>query len=503
MTNKVTTGPDTIGVGQIEFYDSIQPPLTAGSYTLKATQTVNNLPGETSDPGYVTEQALRVDGPRFTLNPSQIDSVYPPANQLGQFENDLPHIVFKNFALPWSRQINPLSTTIGQTPWMGLLTLYPDELASAANPNARVAMPQTVTLSQLVNPGGDILPPVLGTLFEPDDTKVSVVDIDVDFFQAIAPSLDELPYLAHGRQVNTGGKAMQGMDADGCFSLVVGNRLPLAAADGIIRNTVYLVSYEGHQDHLNGSTIDNNYKKIRLVLLGGWHFNAAAARGSFVQLMEDLCQTGRGGVALYQIPKQASGVSAESNDVVEEALDIGYVALQNNMRVGENATSWYRGPLVPAPTKRDFQYGPYIFSDHAMHYDPDTGIFNHAYSSAWQIGRLLALSDATFAKGLFKWRADYVAQVSSDAKHEYVQATARRMMVPKVGEFQMNMVGATQSMMADKLAKVKWPKVTTRRQATLGEHLPGVMTQAEIDAIHESDVDPLIELAKKLKGDDS
>ncbi|OZG72740.1 hypothetical protein BTA51_14550 [Hahella sp. CCB-MM4] len=502
MSTKVTVGSGAIGAGEIKFYDSIQPPLTAGSYTLQATQTIQNLPGQKDDPTYVASQQLRVDGPRFTLDPSQISSVFPPANQLGNFDNDLPHIVFNNFALPWSREINPLSQDINQIPWMGLLTLYPDDMPSMTNVNPNVSPPQTITVSELIHPSNaKVLPPDLGdTIYEPDSTKVTVVDVNLAFFQAIAPSLDELPFLAHGRQVNTDGKVMLGMDADGCFSLLVGNRLPMATDDGITKNTIYLVSYEGHQDHLHGSTISGDYNQIRLVLLGSWEFSAAPARGSFIQLMEDLCDKGRGGVTLYQMPKQQTNLPLTPNVTVDEALDIGYVALQNNMRVGENATSWYRGPLVPAPTKRDFSYGPYIFSDHAMQYDPGTGIFNHAYSAAWQIGRLLALSDATFAQQLFQWRMDYITEINNDAKNEEIQLKASAMMAPEANGAAVNMVSATQSLMATKLSKVKWPKVTPRTQTTLGDHLPGIMNSDEVSAIHQSGEDPLIELSRKLKG---
>ena len=206
------------------------------------------------------------------------------------------------------------------------------------------------------------------------------------------------------------------MDEDGWFSVVVGNRLARAGAE----NQVFLVSLEGHREHLPGNTV-SGYTSIRLVCLVRWSFTAAPARGDFLCLVRALEQ--RGGVDLLQLPHtpydkqpQAAEEAAEegaeegagkpAGQVAGEALDIGYVPLLNNTRSGETTTSWYRGPFTPVPTRAD-DNGPYYYSDHAIRYDPETGLFNLAYAGAWQIGRLLALSDAPFARALFDWRRRY------------------------------------------------------------------------------------------------
>lgn len=489
------TGNEPIPAGDIEFFDYIEPPLQAGSYTLSATQTLSNLPGENTDPSYTAKQPLRVDGPRFSLNPAQIHSLYPPANQTGQYETVLPNMVFSNFSLPWSRNITP-GAEVNNIPWMGLLTVYPSEIKSEENTNAPVSLPMTIELKDLKSTTNKKLKlPDLGTTFQPDDTKVSVVDMSMDYFQAIAPTIKELPYLAHARGVNTDGKVMLGMEADGYFSLVVGNRLPLAVDGSTTKNQMFLVSYEGHQDSLSGPMTD--YDSIRLVLLGSWQFTTSPARGSFKTLMEDLCEPGRGGVKLYQMPMSTE---SESNDTTKKALEIGYTALQNDMRVGENATSWYRGPLVPAPTKRDFSFGPYLFSDHAMHYDPANGIFNHSYAAAWQIGRLLALSDASFARSLFNWRNEYVAGLQSNAVNTEVMAKAKGLMGENNQDEEVNMLTALRSKIAEGFSKVDWPQVKLRNDITLGEQLPGVLTDQEKKSIIEEDADPLLALHQKIKG---
>ncbi|MEN2399375.1 hypothetical protein GKZ90_0006275 [Flavobacterium sp. MC2016-06] len=500
MSTSITTQPDTIGAGEIRFYDYIQPPLPAGNYTLKANQEVKGVT-DGQDPSYVSNQPLLVNGPRFSIEPSTIHTLFPPANQLGNYDNSLPHIVFNNFSLPWSREINPPVSEsekslrfekamanpaeINQIPWIGLLTVYQDDIDSGKVPN-----PVVMTVNQMLTPSPKVLLPSLGKVINGSDS-LTAIDFDINYFQAIAPTIEELPFLAHARGVNTGGKVMLGMNDDGCFSVVIGNRLPKAG----VKNYIFLVSYEGHQDHLSLNKMDD-YDKIRLVTLGSWQFTCNEARASFKTLMADLCLEGRGGVSLLQLPKEAQ---TDTNNLAKEALEISYVPLQNNMREGETSTSWYRGPLVAAPTDRKFIecYGPYLYSDRAIHYDPESGLFNHAYSSAWQIGRLLALSDGTFANGFFNWRNAYLKTIKKKSTNEVLKEKA--MIIGDVEEKDANIVSGTLSLFTNKFKKVDWPVFETRKEKLLGDHLPGVFSENEVKTLIENDDDPLLELAKKLK----
>jgi hypothetical protein len=171
------------------------------------------------------------------------------------------------------------------------------------------------------------------------------------------------------------------------------------------------------------------------------------------------------------------------------------------MRDGEKSTSWYRGPLVAAPTKRDFTYGPYLYSDHAMHYDPEYGLFNHAYSSAWQIGRLLALSDASFASGLFAWRNKYLNNITSQAKKTNLKAKAQALgSKPGGREYDHDIISGMMGLFSGKFSKVSWPAFKTRAEQVPEGHLPGKLLDEDIKTILENDDDPLLELKKKIKG---
>jgi len=505
MTEPLITAPATVAPGDIRFYDSIQPPLVAGPYpyTLDVHQEINDLKEGPVTP-YHANLPFEVNGPRFQIDPAVIHMVFPPANQLGNYYDVLPNIVFTDFALPWLRNIDPHGgEDPSSPPWIALLTIYDTEMPVGPNgvvppdSNPQLTMPTTVPISQVAAPtDAMVLPPDLPGVDPNSKDLALVIDVDIPFFRAIAPKSTELTFLAHSRAVNTDGKVLLGLDEDGCFSVVVGNRLAKKAAT----NTVFLVSLEGHKAHLpDGPAIDAKYQKIRLVVLGSWSFQASDSPGSFLALMADLCLSGRGGVKLLQMPTDAAGVT---EPLAKEALEIGYVSLANDMRIGETSTSWYRGPLVPAPTQEDFTYGPYRFSDHAIHYNPDYGVFNHAYAAAWQIGRLLALSDASFAKSLTDWRREYFAALNQAAHTRDVEArvwanvngsatTLGSGLSPQLRHFMVSQLCGMQHVL---------PTVTPRDRDPRLASLPGVLSRDEVDAILDSGDDPLLAIRARLKG---
>jgi hypothetical protein len=501
MSDPLITAPATVAPSDIRFFDSIQPPLVAGSYTLNATQEIKGLKEGAVDP-YKADLAFDVDGPRFAIDPASIHMVFPPANQLGNYYDVLPNIVFTNFALPWLRNIDPKGgEDPSAPPWIALLTIYDTEMpvapSAVAPPGSdpRLSMPATVPVGEVVTPkDATVLPPDLPGVDPNSIQKALVTDVDLAFFRAIAPTASELALLAHARAVNTDGKVLLGLDEDGCFSVLVGNRMAKKGAT----NTVLLVSLEGHKPHLpGGGPIDAKYKTIRLIVLGSWSFQASDSPGSFLALMAQLCEAGRGGVKLLQMPQLPA-----AEPLAQEAIAIGYVPMQNDMRIGETSTAWYRGPFAPAPTAEDFAYGPYPYSDKAIHYDPDYGVFNHAYAAAWQIGRLLALSDATFAKSLTDWRRTHFAALSRAAQRRDVEGRIAAHLNGDAMPVGAGLGAQLRHFMATGVhgARARVPTVTPRDRDPRLATLPGVLSRDEVAAILESGEDPLVVLKRKLNG---
>jgi hypothetical protein len=84
---------------------------------------------------------------------------------------------------------------------------------------------------------------------------------------------------------------------------------------------------------------------------------------------------------------------------VDQALKRGYVPLDYKPAESTATFAWYRGPL--SPLKRDLVTRDVFESaDAAMIMDPNRGIMDVSYASAWELGRLLALSSPAFLKGL-------------------------------------------------------------------------------------------------------
>ncbi|MEM7641168.1 MAG: hypothetical protein AAF366_01410 [Pseudomonadota bacterium] len=520
MTSPLATAPATVGAGEIRFYDRIAPPLKAGAHRLTVTQSITGLAGPAPDP-FTAPQSFDVTAPRFRISPGSIQQVFPPANHIGGFNGALPSIVLKEFALPWMRTVDPTGQTDDPRPWIGLLTLAGDEIPltdaqeqaraaaikagrMAATPPPKTTEPKIIPVTEFLDPTDrSVLPPDLGPVSTTDGDTVLATDMDIDFFRQIAPTGDELGYLAHGRVVNTDGKSILGMDEDGAFSVVTGNRM---TTDGA-KNTVYLVSYEGHLAHLpGGDPIPAGIETIRLAVLGQWSYEATAVPGGFLQLMEGLCSPGRGGVGLLRMPEPASGEPVDK--MVREALSIGYVALQNDLRAGEVTTSLYRGPLVPQATAQSTLYGPYYFSDHAIHYDPDYGLFSMGYAAAWQIGRLMALSDAAFVRQVIDWRRAYAKAVTDAADAAQIVAPVARALLGGASD-PAPLFGRPPSLPDALRAAV------SDRLSALADHVPVIRPRGDPMAAHRAaplaepatddgdDDDPLHALRRRLRGGDT
>ncbi|MFZ7092722.1 hypothetical protein [Primorskyibacter sp. 2E233] len=398
---------DEINPGEIRFSQAALPPLIAGNYQLSGTQKVV-LQHDDDKPVYQAKQAFTVDGPRFALAPSDVQMVMPPANQAGDWENYMPNIVLRRRILPWMRTLDGKPVPPGKvsTPWMALISVTAAELGGKA---AEISAPSPVvtgTAADLVQTADTtIAGPDLNLNADEKKTPMLYLDLDAKLFQAVAPTQEDLIWLAHVRDVNTDNKEILGLDEDGSFSIVVGNRIIQTSKDSDVVNYVFLISLEGHQDHLPGHAIPARVTTFRFASLAWWKVQALKASGDFIEIMQELPH--RGGDHLIGLPHKPIDACDDNSDdnskAAAAALAMGYAPLTYRMRAGEEATAWYRGPLSAVPTKNDglgaFQYG-----DLAIRYDPKTALFDLSQAAAWQIGRLLGLSDSTFARQLFEWR---------------------------------------------------------------------------------------------------
>jgi len=114
--------------GKIEFIEYHQPDLAEGDYALtikqriEAKQQLSNKQDFSEE--FSTTLLFSVLGPRFTLDPQVVSSVFPPPGSVGDHSNVLPHIILNRSTLPWERSAIPTK----KIPWLVLLLFEDGEL---------------------------------------------------------------------------------------------------------------------------------------------------------------------------------------------------------------------------------------------------------------------------------------------------------------------------------------------------------------------------------------
>jgi hypothetical protein len=398
----------------IRFFNNVLPALEAADYALAVRQDVTET-GSATIPAFNASRNFSVVAPRFALPSADVQSVFPPGN--GVYDQNLAHIVLTEPLLPWERLITQGDDSTKKTPWMALLVLRPDEIVApqgaatqtgagtyAIGPDPNNA--QRLVLSPI---DGQTLGPAIGPLVG-DATTCAAIDLTTQTFTQLVPRLAELPYLAHGRDVEPVMplKVTEIAVQDGMFSIVVGNRFPQAApapppgtAPTPLPYVAHLVSLEGFAPYLvDAPAWPAGIKKVRLVSLYSWSFATLPAQGNFAALMLNLTAgqaKGGDGLRLRLTPNVVPAPPAGSPlDLAQRALGQGFAALQYDTRAGDQTFAWYHGPFVPHPLAPFAAHAPFPSAAAATIYDPDSGTFDLSYAAGWELGRLLALSDGAY-----------------------------------------------------------------------------------------------------------
>ncbi len=477
---------------KIEFLQNHLPVLKAGKYTIRVTQHLEAPEFILPQFAFYRQPALaqtfpealktfEVSGPRFSLTPDDIYSVFPPVGSLGDHSNVLPHIIFNQSTLPWERSLDGQSKT---APWLALLVFHEAEAPKAQAP---------ITLAQLKPTTTSWHPPFEYQRGQLSTDKVNVIDVDQAILQHILPTQNDLEFLAHARQgLDMAGKAMGNEQA-----VLIANRLPQKG--GI--TTVHLVSLENHfgvailaQNHankLNAGQLPNaikrqftqnkitlsaqfqihtitpsqswylldqdsqqkyqlwvttvnqkeyinlsifrfneaGNKKIRLVSLKNWKFSCTSHEKSFKGILENLNRT----PALLRLP------SIQNNNATKPYLVAGRSPHLHFFRQGSQSVSWYHGPLSVADHNKLSLKLPVFTADELLRYYVDSGMFEVSYAAAWELGRMLSLQDKSFSTALYKWKRQHAQLVQAAErrlshlpKHQSIIETARAFSLPSI-----------------------------------------------------------------------
>jgi hypothetical protein len=411
---------------KILIYDSHQPALSAGYYKVESTQRF----AVDGDALVLPPATLyfSVQGEQFTLNPSQIDSVFPPMAALGDFSAILPNIILKRSTFPWERKTNEKDDSV--KPWLALLLLTEDEVADASKVRKINAVKSTWETTPFA--------PVESTN-EPD-ISVRGLLVEAGLLASILPTYQELGYLAHVR----------GQERDEKAS-VVGSRMPVKDK----KNIVHLVSLEDmytKKGDFIGKLKDGFYGFASLY---SWEFFCndhfivtpevlaiyVSAGGTSTALASALAK-----IAGLEFFNKADFLKAIGIPVSDEeaanlfktfeiahltsllkhlnrspanlrlpdtddlALD-GYLKLPYVLKTGDRINAVYRGPLVPNPvagTGQPAAQVPVMGGDELFRFLAYAGDkhVDVSYASAWELGRILALSDKNFSTALFRWKRE-------------------------------------------------------------------------------------------------
>ncbi|HEY6927315.1 MAG TPA: hypothetical protein VI653_27815 [Steroidobacteraceae bacterium] len=390
--------------GQIQFYDAVQPGLAAGEYTLSVSQSLS-ASGASVTP---ITQPFVVGGPRFTLDPREIQAQYPPPGSMGTFEGCLPTIVFSARLLPWERNIPGLSTSI---PWLALLVFGEGELLGSAGSGDYA---QFTTVAKLLANGSATtrIPTLTDVTTEEKKSTCAVITVPSALFGQIVPTAAELPLLAHVRQVDSSDKVTASTQT--WFSTLFANRFPAAGSPvNASKTIVHVVSLEGFADLIDAPTpVTPPQAQVQLISLASWAFSCLAQPA---QTFSDLATEVAAASGVLSLPVPPPSDATTVAGATQQRLAEGYVALGYHASTGEDAFAWYRGPITPVITNPQPIATPLIAASGAMIFDATTGIFDHTYAAAWAIGRALALQSQSYAQALVRLRTTATALLSSMA----------------------------------------------------------------------------------------
>ena len=115
-------------------------------------------------------------------------------------------------------------------------------------------------------------------------------------------------------------------------------------------------------------------------------------------------------------PDSSADLPADPRRV--RTTETGHIALAHLTRRGEQATAWFRGPLASAPVDRPEPdatgYLPMAHAADQVRIVTPDGREDLSYASAFEIGRLLALSSPSVVGALQRWRQEAYGAARAD-----------------------------------------------------------------------------------------
>lgn len=369
----------------LRLFDSASKGLSPGVWTVKLTQTVEkekesvvttNESGDGND--IISRQRILVENPILGFKRDCVMQRTPLPGTQGAYTDVVPHVVLKGCIAAGDMGLCLLVLKEGEVEASG-------EISGGQYQERRnepdILTDDIVCLSE-----------------EKKNQTFSYIRLSRSVFETLAPKKEELPFLSHYRQVYIGDKPELNLDAEGIFTVVMGNRIPAYLEGTRSDYQIHVVALAGIYERMKKEKKD--WKSVELLSLDSWNFTVSGKKaGSFHDLCKKLNDEKAEWMFRLPAPEEETGM-----ETAARRLQQGYLPLLYHTRLGDEGICWGRSACVPVPVEQmPADFVPES-GDAALCYDERDGVFDISYSLAFETGRKIAAEDEGFLDALFSLR---------------------------------------------------------------------------------------------------
>lgn len=425
-----------------KFLDYHKPILEDGEYNVTVSQTIavhdySSTPTTPSIPPKTL--TFHVDGPKFDLDPSLVQAVYPPKGGKGDYMSAMPTLTLNRSTLPWERLPGTTKIAGNSASWLFLLLVDETE-------NSKVTENNNIPLSTVGSTFFGSTPSTDKLSRYP--SKINYLTLD-STMTAIFPKLGDLEYLSYARLNDT--------DENDEKAVLLCNRLPQQGHN----STVYLVSLEGAYTGANDPNGNPTFSGLKIgtnvvmPYLYKWQFHAFSDQlfeitentnlpvgtPSLVDMFDHVYTTKES----FETALKNAGITDTTKypgiEAVSKLKGANFVDVLSHMKggfgplclskqtgvlstgstelpyykskyVSSVADAYYRGPLVATnltPINSQFP----LHTDGSVPLSPESLFLTNgskeedtSYASAFELGKLTALADSDFCNEFYKWKSE-------------------------------------------------------------------------------------------------
>ncbi|EWG48705.1 hypothetical protein FVEG_08389 [Fusarium verticillioides 7600] len=469
LTNK----PSTLAPSYTQFSSYYLPTLNAGEHTADVSQKVTaTLPDDQNgDPNLIdrdppkSRQRRTVNlrrqqhllAPQYSLPEDAVVSVFPTPGHTAQ-SLTLPHIVLKNPHCPWERDVVDKDAhdadSLNSVPWLALAIFTAEELALGVNERSDYlgiapteepteTLGFTLNVKDATAEGRVPRPSGRGVFIaKPDGEQkanrssdtMTLITFPAALFhklfvrtskdkngdQVTKGDIKMFRFLSHVRTVATDGM-LSTAETDGepgTFALSISPRIAPQTITTPTTLYAHLISLQGVHGCAPPDLSTGSKARVVMTSLYSWSYTSLPPDTlSAVHTFENLGK----GLSVLHTDRKGSIVTdkTEMEKLVAKRLEEGFTLTRYRTVTGEVTSGLLRGPLVPVKVRHPQQSGMTFQTNVGADLnilDPDLGLMDLSYSTAWQVGRTLAQGDSTFATALGRLRGVLSKEALSKSK---------------------------------------------------------------------------------------